>query len=134
MVRIEIAVVSHQFALMLLQVQPVLPTRDVRASVDFYVERLGFELVFQDADEPAYAGVRRAGVELHLQWHDPLEWTRTERPMLRIVVADIDALYEELKDQGVFHENTSLRTTTWGTREFAFYDPDGNGLTFYVDA
>lgn len=118
---------------MLKQVQPVLPSQDVRAAVEFYVRRLGFELAFQDAEEVTYAGVRRDGVELHLQWHDPQEWSRTERPMLRFVVADIDALFEEWKDKGVFHENTSLRGTPWGTREFAFYDLDGNGLTFYVD-
>jgi hypothetical protein len=48
-------------------------------------------------------------------------------------VIDIDALYEEYKTQDVFHKNTSLKETSWGTREFAFYDPDMNGLTFYVD-
>lgn len=53
--------------------------------------------------------------------------------MLRFVVEDVDALFEEWKDKGVFHENTSLRRTPWGTREFAFYDLDGNGLTFYLD-
>ena len=27
----------------------------------------------------------------------------------------------------------AMRDTPWGTREFAFYDPDRNGLTFYRD-
>ena len=56
-----------------------------------------------------------------------------ERPMLRIVTQNIEDLFKEFKGQGVFHKNTSLSETTWGTREFAFYDPYKNGLTFYRD-
>lgn len=116
------------------QVQPVLPTRDVAAAIGYYVGRLGFELAFADSlEDPSYAGVRRGGVELHLQWHDPEEWDRVERPMLRFVVPDIEDLYEEYADRAVFHERTALRDTAWGTREFAFYDLDMNGLAFYRD-
>jgi len=116
------------------QVQPVLPTRDVAAAIGYYVGRLGFELAFADSTEsPVYAGVRRGGVELHLQWHDAEEWERVERPMLRFVVQDIDALFEEYAAADVFHDSTALRDTSWGTREFAFYDLDMNGLAFYRD-
>ena len=116
------------------QVQPVLPTRDVAAAIGFYVGRLGFELAFADSTEaPDYAGLRRGPVEIHLQSHDPAEWERVERPMLRFVVPDVEALFDEYAGQGVFHERTALRDTAWGTREFAFYDLDMNGLTFYRD-
>jgi len=115
-------------------VQPVLPVQDVSAAIAFYVERLGFEHRFQDSrDAPHYAGVGRDAVELHLQWHDPGEWSRVERPMLRFVVPDVQSLFDEYASQGVFHAHTKLRETAWGTREFAFYDPDKNGLTFYAD-
>ena len=118
----------------LLAVNPVLPTKDVRAAIDYYVTRLGFALSFQDSpDEPGYAGVRRDMVGLHLQWHDPSEWEAVERPSLRFVVPQIEALFEEYKDKGVFHASTAIRETAWGTREFAFFDPDQNGLTFYCD-
>ncbi len=116
------------------QVQPVLPTRDVRAAIEFYVGRLGFTLAFRDREnDPRYACVRRDGVELHLQWHDPGEWKRVERPMLRFVVPEVETLFEEYRDRELFHDRTALRDTAWGTREFAFYDPDMNGLTFYRD-
>ena len=37
-------------------VHPVLPTRDVRASISFYVDRLGFTLLGQDSPtDPRYA-------------------------------------------------------------------------------
>ncbi|MDJ0654103.1 MAG: VOC family protein [Xanthomonadales bacterium] len=114
-------------------VQPVLPSRDVVAAVNFYVDRLGFQMAFQDAEPPRYAGVRRDAVEIHLQWHDPAEWSAVERPMLRLVVPEVDRLFEEYRAQDVFHPGTALRDTAWGTREFAFYDADGNGLTFYRD-
>lgn len=114
-------------------VHPVLPSKNVAAAIEFYTGKLGFSLGFQDGDNPAYAGVRRNQVELHLQWHDPQEWERVERPMLRFYIPNVDALYEEYKDKGVFHDQTALRNTPWGTREFAFYDLDGNGLTFYRD-
>ena len=116
-------------------VQPVLPSQDVATSIAFYVDKLGFALAFQDSPEnPNYAGVRRDGVELHFQWHDASEWKAVERPMLRIVVPEIEALFEEYRDKGVFHKATELRATGWGTREFAFFDPYMNGLTFYADA
>jgi len=116
------------------EVHPVLPSKDVSAAVEFYVDRLGFTLQFQDSpSEPRYAGVRRDAVEIHLQWHDPAEWSAVERPMLRFVVADVEALFDEYGDRDVFHGRTAIRDTAWGTREFAFYDRDGNGLTFYRD-
>jgi catechol 2,3-dioxygenase-like lactoylglutathione lyase family enzyme len=115
-------------------VHPVLASRDVAASVAFYVTHLGFSLLSQDAPaKPKYAVIRRDAVELHIQWNDPAEWGDGDRPMYRFVVGDIQALFDEYKDKGVFHDHTTLRETPWGTREFAFYDPDRNGLTFYRD-
>lgn len=52
---------------------------------------------------------------------------------LRFMIDDVDALYTEFSGSDVFGPRTALRDTAWGTREFAFYDPDGNGLTFYRD-
>jgi uncharacterized glyoxalase superfamily protein PhnB len=117
------------------EVQPVLPVRDVDRALRFYVERLGFQLAFRDRPGPdvRYAGLRRDGVELHLQWHDEADFHGVEAGtlMLRFVVDDPDALFAEYEDKGVFHERTRLADTPWGTREFGFFDPDGNGLTFY---
>ena len=118
----------------LLAVHPVLPSRNVPALIEFYVTRLGFSLAFQDTEnEPRYAGLRRDNVEIHVQWHDPTEWEAVERPMLRFIVSDVQTLFEEYKDKHVFHDKTALRETAWGTREFAFFDLDQNGLTFYCD-
>jgi catechol 2,3-dioxygenase-like lactoylglutathione lyase family enzyme len=115
-------------------VNPVLPTQDVAAAIAFYVQKIGFKLLGQDsASDPRYAVVGRDDVELHLQWHDPAEWAAVERPMLRFLVSAIEALFAEYQRAGVFHEHTALRSTPWGTQEFAFFDLDRNGLTFYRD-
>ena len=118
----------------LVQVQPVLPSQDVTRSIAFYVDKLGFSVAFQDSpSHPRYAGIRRDQVAIHLQWHAPDEWDRVERPMLRFVVNATEKLFKEYERSGVFHAETKLRDTPWGTREFAFFDPDMNGLTFYED-
>lgn len=115
-------------------IHPVLPVRDVVVSLKYYVEKLGFQIAFaDDQHNPMYAGITRDGIEIHLQWHDSANWAQMNASSLRFVVEDIEALYETYKTKDVFHEQTSLRKTPWGTREFAFFDPDKNGLTFYMD-
>ncbi|WP_299112984.1 glyoxalase superfamily protein [uncultured Winogradskyella sp.] len=117
------------------QIHPVLPVKDTTKAVAYYVKKLGFELAFTDTTSAqGYAGVQRDGIEIHLQWHDESEWIAgLDRPMLRIYVDNIDALFEEYKPQNVFHNNTALKATPWGTKEFAFYDLYSNGLIFYKD-
>jgi uncharacterized glyoxalase superfamily protein PhnB len=112
---------------------PVLPARDVAEAIRFYVEQLGFEVFFKDSeDKPTYAGLRRGSVRLHLQFQfeKDFEAGTAGQCMLRFLVDDTDALFAEYKDKGVFHDRTQLRDTTWGTREFAFWDLNRNGLTF----
>lgn len=115
------------------QIHPVLPVQNVLAALFFYVNKLGFEILFADDEkDPKYAGVKRDGIEIHLQWHDEKEWELTiDRPMLRIVTQNIENLFDEYKAKEVFHADTILRDTAWGTKEFAFYDLYKNGLTFY---
>ena len=117
------------------QIHPVLPVKNVAEAINFYVNSLGFTLAFKEREEnPMYAGVKRDAVEIHLQWHDAKEWEEaTNRPMLRFVCENIELLFAEYEVQQVFHENTRLQKTPWGTREFAFYDLYKNGLTFYED-
>ncbi len=117
------------------QIHPVLPVKDVVEALDFYVNRLGFKIAFaDDSKNPKYAGILKDAVEIHLQWHDAAEWELAiDRPMLRIVTENIEQLYAEYSEKDVFHAHTLLRETAWGTKEFAFYDPFKNGLTFYRD-
>jgi uncharacterized glyoxalase superfamily protein PhnB len=118
------------------RVFPVLPVRNLDEAIRYYVDRLGFELAFREpAHSDNYAGIRRGGVSLHLQFQFEEDFQKGTAgvAMLRFLVDDVDALFEEYKDKGVFHEKTQLRDTSWGTREFAFWDLNRNGLTFMTD-
>lgn len=114
-------------------VQPVLMVRDITASVRFY-ELLGFQLAFRDdPSEPKYAGLRRDGVELHLQWHEAADFSSGDRPTYRFVVHDVDGLSAEFSASCPAAVRTQVADTPWGTREFHLHDPDRNGLQFYRD-
>mgnify|MGYP000350864794 CR=1 FL=1 len=121
----------------LTQVSPVLPVRDVTKACDYYTGKLGFSLAFVDPSndpaDPRYVGVSRDGVELHLQWHQDIDRDPVNPLLLRLHVDDPDALFAEYASEAVFHDRTKLRNTVWGTREFGFYDLDGNGLIFFRD-
>jgi len=112
-------------------VQPVLMVRDVAVSIRFF-QLLGFELAFcYSQDDPKYAGVRRDGVELHLQWHDAKDFSTGDRPTYRFVVSEVDELSTEFSSRSADLDRTEVRDTPWGTREFHVRDPDLNGLQFY---
>ena len=70
-----------------------------------------------------------------MQWQDEEHFARgtAGRLRVRIMVSDPDALFEQYRDAGVFKGEIQIRDTNWGTREFGFRDPDGNGLVFFRD-
>jgi len=108
---------------------PILGTRDIKRAIDFYTQRLGFQLAFADnPDSPNYIGFRRDAVELHMQFQYPHEMGTIR---LRFLIDDPAALLNEYQKRGVEITATGIRDTPWGTREFALYDLDRNALTFY---
>jgi catechol 2,3-dioxygenase-like lactoylglutathione lyase family enzyme len=112
-------------------VHPILGTRDLERALDFYQSKLGFTLAFRDPSGPTnYAGVRRDGVELHMQWQDEHEMSTIR---LRFLVDDPDQLFAEWLANGAVEPGRKPKSTPWGSREFALYDPDRNALTFYRD-
>jgi uncharacterized glyoxalase superfamily protein PhnB len=126
---------------------PALPVRDVGSAVAYYRERFGFEVPHQD---DGFAVITRDGAEIHLWQASDDDWrTRADfvaKPICsgaesflagtascRIEVADVDALFAELKAAGVLHpvSRDGVSTTDFGTREFATLDLEGNLLTFF---
>jgi uncharacterized glyoxalase superfamily protein PhnB len=102
---------------------PILDVHDVDRALRFYVEQLGFEVDFRYEEDPNnYAGVRRDGVCLHMQWQheDHFKAGTAGRLRVRIIVDNPDALFEEYRDKGVVDERAQVRSTAWGTREFGF--------------
>jgi uncharacterized glyoxalase superfamily protein PhnB len=112
-------------------IQPILGTRDIERAIAFYVRQLGFKLAFRDnAEATNYAGFRHDAVELHMQFQFEHEMGTIR---LRLLVEDPDALFDEYRQRGVECTPNGVRSTPWGTREFALYDLDRNALTFYRD-
>ena len=115
-------------------VQPVLPAKDVGKALDFYTNKLGFEIVFKDDEENTkYAGIKRDEIELHLQWHDEKDFDSVGKPALRFVIQDVDSLFEEYRNFDLPGMNLAPEKTGWGTYEFSFYDLNNNALFFYRD-
>ena len=128
------------------QTIPALPVRDAAAAVDFYRDRLGFEVLHRDG---GFAVMARDEAVLHLWEAGDESWRERdslERPVrsgaesfiagtasCRIVVQGVDELYEELRGSDVLHpvSKESVSDTDFGTREFATLDLDGNLVTFF---
>ena len=128
------------------QTIPALPVRDAAAAVDFYRDRLGFEVLHHDG---GFAVMARDEAVLHLWEAGDETWRERdslERPVrsgaesfiagtasCRVVVDGVDELYEELRSSDVLHpvSKESVSDTDFGTREFATLDLDGNLVTFF---
>lgn len=113
---------------------PILDVRHIEDSISFYVDRLGFDVDFRYEKDPEnYAGVRRDDVRLHMHRQPPEHFGNgaAGRLKFRIAVDDPDTLFDEFRAMGVLDSDVEVKETDWGTREFEFRDPDGNGLVFF---
>lgn len=129
--RFTLHALTYLNLLMFKMTHPILGTRDIKRAIEFYTQRLGFQLAFGDkTDPPNYVGFRRDAVELHMQFQFEHEMGTIR---LRFLVEDPDALFNEYRERGVECSANGIRNTPWGTREFALYDMDRNALTFYRD-
>ena len=129
-----------------LDIHPVLPVTNMPVSIHFYTEKLGFHLLSLTPEDenmnvlypphPSYAVIGRDRIQLHLQSHRPDDASDQTEPLhIRFVIDDVDDLYAEYQLTSAINAEASsgmpLMDTQWGTREFALYDPDRNGLFFY---
>jgi catechol 2,3-dioxygenase-like lactoylglutathione lyase family enzyme len=100
---------------------PILNVKSLQASMDYYVQKLGFEKKWDWGDPPDFGCVRRGKVEIFLcegGQGQPGMW-------MSIFMDDVDALYEEYKESGA----TILNPPTnypWQTREMLVEDLDGH--------
>lgn len=102
-------------------VTPILNVKNLQASMDYYVHKLGFEKKWDWGDPPDFGCVRRGQVEIFL-----CEGSQGQPGMwMSIFMDDVDALYEEYKKSGA----TILNAPTnypWQTREMLVEDLDGH--------
>jgi catechol 2,3-dioxygenase-like lactoylglutathione lyase family enzyme len=114
----------------------------IEPATKFWQDRLGFNIGHED---DGYAVLIRDGIEIHLWAARDETWRdRPDRPLVtgaesflagtasaRVLVREIDALFEEMRAAGVLHPNGPLGNKPYGLREFAILDLDGNLLTFF---
>ena len=119
---------------MLGPVTPVLRSFDEARTRAFYLDFLGFDLVFEHRFEPGmplYLGVRRGECVIHLSEHDG---DAAPGAAVRIACEDVTAYAATLRDKGFGNARPGApQPTPWGTREFAVHDPSHNRLTFFTD-
>ena len=110
---------------------PVLPSANIARDIAWYKEKTGFETRFSDH---MYAVLYRDNLCIHLQWHadtanDPL----LGGSVIRIVVKNIEPLFEEFVQRGTVSPNAFKRKTPWGTNEFGFFDLNKNAIFVMED-
>jgi catechol 2,3-dioxygenase-like lactoylglutathione lyase family enzyme len=116
-------------------ISPFFIVRDAPAALEFYRDRLGFEITFQEpADKPFFGIVSRGGAMLMLKSVnvDPLPNSKRE-PAARwdayFYVPDPDALVAEFTSRNV-ELSEPLKDTHDGLRGFEIKDSDGYVLFF----
>jgi catechol 2,3-dioxygenase-like lactoylglutathione lyase family enzyme len=129
------------------QTIPAMPVRDAAAAVDFYRDRLGFQVLHQ---EEGFAVLGRDNAQVHLWQAGDESWRERvalrEIPIssgaesfiagtasCRIMADGVDDLYAELSAKEVLHpvSRKGVSDTEYGTREFATLDQDGNLISFF---
>jgi catechol 2,3-dioxygenase-like lactoylglutathione lyase family enzyme len=122
----------------LVSISPFFIVKDLKASIDFYRERLGFRVDFQGPDGGVYyAGVSRDGIGIFLKAIIPDVLpcpNHTRHPWARwdayIYTLDPDALFDEFRQRGVsfVKELSFIDEGLWG---FEITDADGYVLAFF---
>lgn len=108
---------------------PILNVKNCAASMDYYIQKLGFRKKWDCGTPPTFGCVERGGVAIFLcegGQGQPGTW-------MSIFLNDVDALHDEYKSSGakVVHSPVNM---PWGTREMHVEDLDGHRLRMGSDA
>jgi len=116
---------------MIRQIAPQFFTTDMRATLTYYTDTLGFELLGTWQDPPMYAIVARDEHRIHFRYAAPPASNpdKYDDELLDayLFVDDVDALYVEYAARGV-QFTRELGNTPWHSREFVVKDCDGRLL------
>jgi uncharacterized glyoxalase superfamily protein PhnB len=111
---------------------PILRIFDEARARDFYIDYLGFSIVFEhrfEPNSPIYMGIARDSCVIHLSEHNG---DGTPGSRMRINLDDVTALHGTL-DPNYRYARPGLQEQPYGTREFSVADPFGNTLIFSQD-
>lgn len=107
---------------------PKLPFIDKKATLHFYVEKMGFQL---QSDYGDYLIITFPEAELHFFAYPTLLPEKSDFMVYLRVPGNIQELYASLREKEVvIHPNGKLEQKPWGQTEFSLLDPNGTLLTF----
>ncbi|MFZ4508554.1 MAG: VOC family protein [Fimbriimonas sp.] len=102
---------------------PNLPSSDLSVAKKFYVETLGFCVVFESTEDgvSGLIGLERDGMRINID--APMDG-HGRQACVSLEVEDVDALYAEWSSR--LHLTEAPADQPWGSRTFGFQDPDEN--------
>ena len=115
---------------------PTLAVRDMKKTIDFYKDSLGFKMgmAFPDVSQPEYVDLSKDGMILMFIPTQNLGISDQEKLGIGVnlymqIDGDIDEYYQELKKKGV-SMTVDIKDEQFGIRDFTVEDVDGYQLTF----
>ena len=114
------------------KITPQIRTTDMKSTVSFYTEKLGFTVDFNFED--FYVGIRTGDQTIHLKLVDETDPSipyvdEGGHLHLYLETDDVAAFAERLKENGVALVK-DVHETEWNTREFILHDDQGHTLYF----
>jgi catechol 2,3-dioxygenase-like lactoylglutathione lyase family enzyme len=103
---------------------PVLPADDISAAKQFYVDKLGFRVTFEQSDgKSGIMGVERGTISITID--APMSGHGRDA-CVSLQVTDADSYYREWRDKVEIKHPP--RDEYWGARTFSVHDPSGNTI------
>ena len=106
----------------LARIAPELPVVELQSSLDYYRQKLGFDVAME---MPDYAVVERDDIAIHLFQADG----RSIPVSIHVFTRDLEALEAELQNRGA-RIAQRIERKPWGNRDFRVTDDSGNVIKF----
>ena len=104
---------------------PILYSKDVKNSLKYYTEILGFDDSWEWGNPTDFGGIVKDDVEIFFC----LDGQGSPGTWLAIIVDDVDAYYNIIKDKGA-RILSKPESKEWNMREMLVQDPDGHIIRF----
>ncbi|MCL1674511.1 glyoxalase superfamily protein [Elizabethkingia meningoseptica] len=109
---------------------PVLRMFDYQKAKEFYVDWLGFDILWEhtfDENFPVYMEVQRDNIKFHLSEH---HGDGTPGTHVFIWCDEIESFHKEISVKNYKYNKPDLEKTFYGALAFTVTDPFGNNIIF----
>ena len=107
------------------RVAPSIYVRDITRALEFYLDILGFSVVFTNGSPMSFAVLRRDAAHIHLC----LRPEAAGSCHAHIMVSDLGSFYDKLVSAGA-PVRQPPKVQQWGLRDIVVADQDGNTFEF----